>query len=213
MAGRSLKGHVAHISTSFLRLLNMVVLAGAIGSIVLLFIIKHNPTFPGGWGFVLLGIITGISGLFGAISSGQGGCFGCHLFCMLLSTAGLCASFLIIFLKLNTVLDAIDYDIRRSSAKSFLRAEGALYFIVFCVQLVIFLMACLIQQCGFIDYYEDLEAQQVEVTAKQQVAAEKRKEKTEARSSHILAEKMKQKYGAYNEDPAYDRERERNDEA
>lgn len=155
---RSLKGHVAHISTGYLRLLNWILVTAAAVSVVLIFVIKSKPTFPYGWGFIGLGVVTIVAGLFGAVSTGQIGCFGCHMMCTLLSSAGLCGSFVVMYFKLNTVLDQIEYDLPRLDAKKLLRAVGALYFIMFAMQLVIIVLAWLIEACGFVDYNEDLES-------------------------------------------------------
>eukprot|EP00271_Cylindrocystis_brebissonii_P014225 TRINITY_DN35510_c0_g1_i1.p1 TRINITY_DN35510_c0_g1~~TRINITY_DN35510_c0_g1_i1.p1 ORF type:complete len:223 (-),score=23.00 TRINITY_DN35510_c0_g1_i1:1087-1755(-) len=205
---RSVKYHVANISTGFLRTINVIVVAGAVGSIIVQFLLRNSPSFPGGWGFVGLGVVTAIAGLFGAISSGQGGCFGCHMMCMLISTIGLCAGFLLIFLKFNDVFENLGYSGEIYDAKNYLRIAGAVYFVLFCAQLVIFMLATLIHTCGFIDYYEDLEAQTRPLTTeeeeREQVALEKMRYRHEAASNQpdespssarIMSERMKEKYG------------------
>jgi hypothetical protein len=203
MAGRprSLLGHVANISTWFLRMVNMIIVFVAAATIVIMFIIEHSPSFPAGWGFVVLGCATVVSGIFGAVSSGQMGCFTIHLFCLFISSAGLCASFVIIFLRTSNVVKQLNYKTTKYKATQLLRVEGALFLILFACQMVVLLLACLIQSCGFIDYYEDLEATNAPKSAKQlakeQAEDAKRRSKLESSSAHVLAEKMKKKYGQW----------------
>eukprot|EP00270_Netrium_digitus_P004515 TRINITY_DN15676_c0_g1_i1.p1 TRINITY_DN15676_c0_g1~~TRINITY_DN15676_c0_g1_i1.p1 ORF type:complete len:211 (+),score=2.45 TRINITY_DN15676_c0_g1_i1:74-706(+) len=205
MAKRSLKGHVAHISTTFLRFLNLIIVAGGLGLIVIIFVLEGSPSFPAGWGFVTLGLLTAISGLFGAVSSGQLGCFGCHLFCLLVSAIGLCGSFIIIFLRLNTVLGNMHPKHSVVTSKQLLRIEGAVCFVLFCSQLVVLLLACLIQSCGFIEFYEDLDANKsAKEIAKMHQEDELKRAKLEGSTAHRLAEKMKKKYGQWARESDYD---------
>eukprot|EP00850_Spirogloea_muscicola_P013813 SM000096S24842 [mRNA] locus=s96:58960:60689:+ [translate_table: standard] len=211
MAGRSLKGHVAHMSKGFLRLLNLLVVLGGAGSIALIFVLEHSPSFPEGWGFIALGALTVISGIFGCISSGQSGCFGCHMMALLWSAAGLAASFLIIFFKISTALDHLHYKMSEPDARKLVKVEGALFFLLFCGQMVILLLACLIHNCGFVDYYEDLEAagaqpsrRDAAAMAKIQHEADRRAAKNNESQAQRLATKMKQKYGKWARDGEYD---------
>lgn len=197
MGKRSLKGQVANLASSFLRFLNMVIIAGGFAAFIIMFVINSDPS-PAGWGFVFLGLFTCISGLFGAISSGQIGCYSCHLFALFISSAGLCASFLVIFLRLDNVLSNLHSKKTPYDAKHLLRIEGAIFFVLFMFQLVVLLLACMVHQCGLLEFNEDLEAiPSARDTARLQQETDIKRTKVETSSAHRLAEKMKQKYGQW----------------
>ena len=74
--------------------------------------------------------------------------------------------------------------------------------------MVILMLACLIQTCGFVDYYEDLEASTpanakklAKQHAKEEAEAEKRRLKAEL-NSEVLSER-REKYSVFNKDPLY----------
>ena len=208
MGGKSIKGHVAAISKTFLRVVNLIVLAGAVATIVIMFVVSPSPSFPAGWGFILLGIVTIISAIFGTISSGQGGCFTTHLFFLFLSSIGLAAGCVLMLLKLRIVLNAVHNKLSYSDGRQLLRVEGALYFILFCSQIVILMLACLIQTCGFVDYYEDLEAitpanarKLAKQHAKEEAEAEKRRLKAELNAESV--QERSERYSVFNKDPLY----------
>ncbi|CAI5458861.1 unnamed protein product [Closterium sp. Yama58-4] len=198
---KSLKGNISEMSKSFLRFVNIVIVLGAISTIALQFVIRSSPTLTG-WAFILLGILVIISGLFGTISSGQAGCFNCHMFCLAVSSAGLCASFLCTFLLFNNTVDAVDPTMSTEAVgEQYVRIVGALYFVLFAAQMVVLLLATMIHVCGFIDYNEDLEA----VATAKLVAKMQREEEAERRanaeaasaaasSKHQLSDKIKGKY-------------------
>jgi len=107
---------------------------------------------------VLLGFLTILAGAFGTISSGQVGCFGCHMIFLAISCAGLIAGFATIFLKFDNVMYNLWPSIDISDAQQSLRACGATYFVLFACQMVVLLLACMIQVCGFLEYNEDIDA-------------------------------------------------------
>lgn len=208
MAGRSIKGHVANLSTTFLRVVNVAIVVGGAALIVIDFVLEENPSFPVGWGLIALGVATIISGIFGAISSGQGGCFGCHLMCLALSAAGLCATFVVILLQGHSVLADMNPKLGHWRSKQMLRVEGAVCFVLLCAQGVVLLLACLIHNCDFIDYYEDLEIvtslppnyKQQEMVQLQETMEEQHRDMREATGAQKLAERMRRKYGAWSSD-------------
>lgn len=205
---KSLKANVASLSTSFLRFVNMVIVAAAIGTIVLMFVINPTPT-GAGVGFITLGFLVILSGAFGTIGSGQVGCFGCHMVFLTISSAGLIAAFASIFLKFDAVIYNLWPSIAVYDAKQYLRAAGATYFVLFACQLVVLLLACMIQVCGFLEYNEDIDA----IAASRQVARmhaddEYRRARMESlttnpisahtgSSNNKLVEKMKAKYSQW----------------
>lgn len=209
MAGRSFKGHVADCSTGFLRFLNIILLLGAVAEIVLVFVMEGNPSFPAGWGFIVVGLVTVASGLCGVVSKGNWGCLGLHLFFTLLSTAGLATSFLVIFVAENKVIRSVGHGNSGINKHDLLLVIAAICAALFCLQIIMIVLYCCVQNCGFVDYYEDLDgnprfqAQMAKQRAKDEAATNARRSKIEASSAHQLAEKMKAKYGAYNADEQY----------
>lgn len=183
----------------------MAIVVGGAALIVIDFVLEEDPSFPAGWGFIALGVVTMVSGVFGAISSGQGGCFGCHIFCLAFSSSGLCAGFVIILLRGHSVLADMNPKFGHFRSKQMLRVEGAICFILLCSQGVVLLLACLIHNCDFIDYYEDLEIvtslppnyKQQEMVQLQETVEEQHRDLREATTSHKLADRMRRKYGAW----------------
>lgn len=203
---RSLKGMVAGLSTTYLRFVNMVVVAAAIGSVVCMFLINPSPTGTG-VGFIILGFLTILSGAFGTISSGQVGCFGCHMIFLSISCAGLIAAFATIFLKFDNVLYNLWPSIEIYDAQQYLRACGATYFVLFACQMVVLLLACMIQVCGFLEYNEDIDAiENARQVAQMQQQDEYRRARVDAlannplsaqtKGSHLV-EKMKARYSQW----------------
>jgi len=209
MPGRSTKGKVADCCVGFLRFMNIIVILGGLLEIVLMFVLEGNPSFPAGWGFIVVGILTVVSGLFGVMSNGTWGCLGCQLFFLLISTAGLATAFLVIFVAENNVLQNLSHG-TNVNRHDILLAVAAICAVLFCLNIFIILFSCFMQNCGFADYYEDLDGNPMSTarTTRQQVqderASVRRKEKLESSNAHQLAEKMKAKYGSYNSDPQYE---------
>lgn len=206
----SVKNNLGKFFMGFSRFINMLVVAGAITSVVIMFVMQRNPSGTG-WGFVILGGVTFVSGIFGIFSTGQGCCFSLHLFLLMISCAGLAVSFLLIFLSQTQVLDSLNNKLSLPDATQLLRVEGAIFAVLFALQLIIILLGCCVQACGCLDYYEEKEVNASPANAKrlakqhakEEAEAEKRRAKVEASSAHSLAEKMKAKYGAYDNNPAY----------
>eukprot|EP00475_Leptophrys_vorax_P031708 TRINITY_DN4818_c0_g1_i1.p2 TRINITY_DN4818_c0_g1~~TRINITY_DN4818_c0_g1_i1.p2 ORF type:complete len:263 (-),score=26.01 TRINITY_DN4818_c0_g1_i1:1195-1983(-) len=158
---KSLKGSVAIVAMNFLRFLNVVIILGGITTIILDFMVQSPLTFPAGWGFFFLSVFIIICGLFGTISSGQVGCFGCHIFCLFVSCAGLIASILLIFMRFTDVVEEMKpnanaYEIY--DAEQYIRIMGAIFFFLFMTQMVILMLGCTVHHFGLIEHNEDLDA-------------------------------------------------------
>ena len=191
MLKRSLKSKVAGMSKAFLRYVNMLIVALAITSMVLQFTINPSPSLAG-WGLVLLGIVTAISGIFGTISSGQIGCFGCHLILLLMSSAGLATAFVFTFTHFQSFAAALYSPLPITKADQLIRVQGSIFFVMFSCQMVVLLLATMIHVCGFIDYNEDIDA----VAAAREVAKiQKTEEKRHARHVEAAAaDRVNKKY-------------------
>ncbi|CAI5504437.1 unnamed protein product [Closterium sp. Naga37s-1] len=205
---KSLKGSVAILAMNFLRFLNMVIIVGGAATIVMVFLIQSPPTFPAGWGFFFLSTLIILSGLFGTIASGQVGCFECHLFCLFISAAGLCASTLMIFLRFKDVVlsmkpNADPYQMY--DAEQYVRILGALYFFIFMTQMVILMLGCTVHHFGLIEHNEDLDALK---SARELARSEEihRRPKIDGWVPHKLTEKMKHKYRQWTHRSAADEE-------
>lgn len=141
MAGRGIKGHIAVCSTTLLLILNLIVLAGGVASVVILFLIEHQPS-RAGWLIVIAGAFTVASGLIGLCSSTRRGCFTLQLVLLAFSVIGLLATAFAIFFRVTQVRNALDKPFYNpSTTKTLLRVLGAVAFCTGCVQ-VIFMSVC-----------------------------------------------------------------------
>lgn len=188
---RSLKARVARLSTAFLRYVNMLVVALAIAVIVLEFSINPTPS-AAGVGLIFLSVLTCISGVFGIVSSGQIGCFGCHLILLVSSSAGLAAAFVFTFTHFQSFSAALYSPLPIAKADQLIRICGSLFFVMFSCQMVVLLLATMIHVCGFIDYNEDLDA----IEAAREVAKiQKTEQRRQARHAEAAAaDKVSKKY-------------------
>eukprot|EP00270_Netrium_digitus_P020264 TRINITY_DN828_c0_g1_i2.p2 TRINITY_DN828_c0_g1~~TRINITY_DN828_c0_g1_i2.p2 ORF type:complete len:210 (+),score=31.57 TRINITY_DN828_c0_g1_i2:129-758(+) len=180
------------------RFLNLLVLGAAGAACALTFVIQRNPSFPAGWGFVCLSAATALSGFFGFFTAGSlTGCFGCHLLFIMVSTAGLCATSIIIFVRKSEVLAAFQPNVSPSDADLFLTIIAGLFLGCFALNILILILSCLVGTCGYsADYYESVDKPKTaKEIAREQRADAKLRAKIESSSAHQLAEKMKKKYG------------------
>lgn len=191
---QSLKGNVGVVARTFTRLLNMLIVIGAIATILLLFIIRPLPTFVG-VGFLLLSCLNVISGLFGAMATGQNDCFSLHILALLLSSTGLAATFLLIFLRFQAVAWALNPTAMNPYRVQLLaRIVGAVAFVLFTSQLVVLLLSCMLNLCRLVDHNEDLAAVK---EARQRLRLERARDKKAALSepvAHKATERLREKY-------------------
>eukprot|EP00475_Leptophrys_vorax_P033821 TRINITY_DN53778_c0_g1_i2.p1 TRINITY_DN53778_c0_g1~~TRINITY_DN53778_c0_g1_i2.p1 ORF type:complete len:291 (-),score=-14.49 TRINITY_DN53778_c0_g1_i2:699-1571(-) len=144
----SIRNTVVDVASHFFRMLNLVVLVGGIASIVVIFVIRPVPLISG-WGFILLGVLTVVTGLLGAVSGGRSGCcFDCHMFGVFVSLVGLIASVCVIFLRLDAIVGNLKPTVDASKAAQLVRTEGAVYFVLFVTQLIALMLAAVVQCCG-----------------------------------------------------------------
>ncbi|CAI5953362.1 unnamed protein product [Closterium sp. NIES-64] len=177
------------MATHFLRFLNLIVLAGGVASIVIMLIIRPVPLFPPGWGFILLGALTVASGLLGVVSAARPGFFfDCHVFCLLVSLAGFLASFLVIFLRLDVIVGNLSPAVESGKARQLVSTEGAIYLVLFVTQLVVLLLAAIVQCCGAADYSDAYESISP-VRASTRRYEEPRRPRMEARAAPRMPER------------------------
>lgn len=134
MAGRGFRGHIAVCSTTLLLILNLLVLAGGIATVVLVFVIEHQPS-RAAWLIVIAGAFTIGSGLIGLCSSTRRGCFTLQLILLAFSVIGLLATAFAIFAKPTQVRNALDkpyYDAQMTI--TLLKILSAVAFVTGCVQ-------------------------------------------------------------------------------
>lgn len=200
MPRRSLKGHVAHCSTGFLRFLNIIVALGAVPMIVVTFVLRPSPT-AAGWGVIIVGILALLAGLIGTCTVNQPGCFHFHLLFVLLSMAGMVAFAVIIFVNTNRMMEILEPTITEPNPYTMIQGIGICCAALVVLQLIILVLTCMVNACGLTDFYEDLEAANAGPSAselaRQQREEEARRAKIESTSAHQLAVKMKEKYGQY----------------
>lgn len=134
MAGRGFKGHIAVCSTTLLLILNLLVLAGGIASVVLVFLIEHQPS-RSAWLIVIAGAFTIGSGLIGLCSSTRRGCFTLQLILLAFSVIGLFATAFAIFSKPTQVRHSLDKPYYSPQTTiTLLRVLSAVMFVAGCVQ-------------------------------------------------------------------------------
>ncbi|CAI5498818.1 unnamed protein product [Closterium sp. Naga37s-1] len=185
----SVQATMVDMATHFLRFLNLIVLAGGVASIVIMLIIRPVPLFPPGWGFILLGALTVASGLLGVVSAARPGFFfDCHVFCLLVSLAGFLASFLVIFLRLDVIVGNLGPAVESGKARQLVSTEGAICLVLFVTQLVVLLLAAIVQCCGAADYSDAYESISP-VRASTRRYEEPRRPRMEARAAPRMPER------------------------
>ncbi|XP_024361400.1 uncharacterized protein [Physcomitrium patens] len=201
MAGRGIKGHIAVCSTTLLLILNLIVLAGGVASVVILFLIEHQPS-RAGWLIVIAGAFTVASGLIGLCSSTRRGCFTLQLVLLAFSVIGLLATAFAIFFRVTQVRNALDKPFYNpSTTKTLLRVLGAVAFCTGCVQVAVLTLGICVNCCDLNDYYEDIEMTR-SMNAKEAKEVEKRAARREESKSVQLAEQMREKYGKWTDKSA-----------
>lgn len=139
MAGRGFKGHIAVCSTTLLLIMNLLVLAGGIATVVLVFIIEHQPS-RAAWLIVIAGAFTIGSGLIGLCSSTRRGCFTLQLILLAFSVIGLLATAFAIFFKPTQVRHSLDKPYYSAQTTiTLLKILSAVAFVTGCVQVSVIL--------------------------------------------------------------------------
>jgi hypothetical protein len=196
MAGRGFKGHIAVCSTTLLLILNLLVLAGGIATVVLVFVIEHQPSRTA-WLIIIAGAFTVASGLIGLCSSTRRGCFTLQLILLAFSVIGLLATAFAIFAKPTSVRNALDKPYyTQDTTITLLKVLSAVAFVTGCVQAAVLTLGICVNCCDLNDYYEDIEMTR-SMNAKEAKEAEKRAARREESKSAQLAEQMKEKYGKW----------------
>jgi len=196
MAGRGFKGHIAVCSTTLLLILNLLVLAGGIASVVLVFVIEHKPSRTA-WLIVIAGAFTIGSGLIGLCSSTRRGCFTLQLILLAFSVIGLFATAFAIFSKPSQVRNSLHNPYYSAQTTiTLLRILSAVMFVTGCVQVAVLTLGICVNCCDLNDYYEDIEMTRT-MNAKEAKEAEKRAARREDSKASQLAEQMKEKYGKW----------------
>ncbi|CAI5502497.1 unnamed protein product [Closterium sp. Naga37s-1] len=173
-----------------------VVRSFARGAVALIFVIRPIPALAG-WGFIIVGGITFLAGVFGVFFSGRFGCCGIHIFLHALSIAGTCATGIIAVVKPDTLANDMQPTIDMDKAQSLVLVEGGIMLALFTLQLLLIILTCCAQSCGCLDVgYEELDsASAAKKAAAEAIKEEERRARIESSSAHQLAQKMKEKYG------------------
>eukprot|EP00249_Psilotum_nudum_P001414 c13885_g1_i2 orf=213-863(+) len=152
-AKRSPKGSVAHYVKILFRWLNYVVIGGSVGSIACMLLLRLVPT-PWGWGFVIFSCLSFFSGFVGCISANHKGCYSLHMFLIITSATVQGIVFLTLFSKSGMVLDHLESSRSDFDAKILLKLNAILLLGVFCTQLAVLVLACVVHHCEPMDYYD-----------------------------------------------------------
>ncbi len=132
MAGRSLKGQLAFVSTGLLSILNLLATIGGIAGIVIICALEHAPSSIG-WLLIVVGGFTVASGLIGIFTSNRRGCFTWQAVLLMFALVGLISASLVIFFKPTLVLQRMNLKISETSAQKIMKFQAAIFFIVFCI--------------------------------------------------------------------------------
>lgn len=146
----------AGLVQKFLRWLNYIVLVASIASIVCMLALRLFPT-AWGWGFLAFSLLSAFSAVVGCISSRQSACYSLHMFLLIASTSIQGAVFLLFLTKPDAVLERLDSNRSEYDGRTLLRVDAVVLIGMFCIQLVVMALACMIHYCEPTDYYEDLE--------------------------------------------------------
>ena len=191
---QSLKGNVGVVARTFNRLLNILVIVGATITILALLAIRPLPTLVG-LGFIILAALVIVSGLFGAMATGMRECFAIHLISLIISSAGLATTFLVIFLRFQPVVWALHPSTTNLyRAQMLTRVIGAIDFVLFTTQLIITTLTCMLNMCDLVEHSEDLTAVKMARQRAKMMGSKDRKSAISEPSHHKLTEKLREKY-------------------
>jgi hypothetical protein len=132
MAGRTIKGQVAFVSTGLLSVLNLLATIGGIAAIVVICALEHVPSRMG-WLFIIVGGFTVVSGLIGLCTSNHQGCFTWQAVLLMFALIGLISTSLLIFFKPTQVLARMNSKYSESTSWKIIKFQAAIFFIVFCI--------------------------------------------------------------------------------
>lgn len=217
---RARRGRAYNIVHKLLKWLNYTVIAASAITIVCMLALRIVPT-AWGWGFLTFSFLSIASAIVGCIStssvSARGGmCYTLHIFIVIASICIQGTAFLLLITRPDAVLDKLRSNRSEYDGKIVLKVDAAVLLWVFCVQLVVLAMACILHHCEPTDYYVDLEGEvrmarrrsrrlsrvQEESIADAQAEAvlnAKKDNKSESESSRLHRE-MKEKYSQKKED-------------
>jgi hypothetical protein len=132
MAGRTIKGQVAFVSTGLLSVLNLLATIGGIAAIVVICALEHVPSRMG-WLFIIVGGFTVVSGLIGLCTSNRRGCFTWQAVLLMFALIALISASLLIFFKPTQVLARMNSKYSESTSWKIIKFQAAIFFIVFCI--------------------------------------------------------------------------------
>jgi len=201
MAGRTIKGQVAFVSTGLLSVLNLLATIGGIAAIVVICALEHVPSRMG-WLFIIVGGFTVVSGLIGLCTSNHRGCFTWQAVLLMFALIGLISASLLIFFKPTQVLARMNSKYSESTSWKIIKFQAAIFFIVFCIDVIVLILGTCVNCCDLVDYYEDLEMTNRKRAdlGRTQAESGRRASKKEDTKASQLAQKMKDKYGKWTSD-------------
>ncbi|MCO5561727.1 hypothetical protein L7F22_015350 [Adiantum nelumboides] len=151
------RGCKSNIIRRLLRCLNYTVILASIITIICMLALRIVPT-AWGWGFLSFSFLSIISAVVGCIAtSSRGTCHSVNMFLLITSLCIQCSVFLLLMTRPSAVLDRFQSNRSEYDGKTLLKVDAALLLWVFCVQIVVLAMSCIMHYCELVDYYEDLE--------------------------------------------------------
>jgi hypothetical protein len=115
---------------------------------------------------------------------------------------GLISASLLIFFKPTQVLARMNSKYSESTSWRIIKFQAAIFFIVFCIDVIVLILGTCLNCCDSVDYYEDLEMtnQKRADLGCTQAESGRRASKREDTNASQLAQKMKDKYGKWTND-------------
>ncbi|KAI5075021.1 hypothetical protein GOP47_0010982 [Adiantum capillus-veneris] len=207
------RGCTSNIIHRFLRWLNYTVILASIITIICMLALRLVPT-AWGWGFLSFSFLSITSAIVGLIAtSSRGTCHSVNMFLLITSTCVQCSVFLLLITRPSAVLDKFKSNRSDYDGRILLKVDAALLLWIFCVQVVVLAMSCIMHYCEPVDYYEDLEgnpratrrgSRRLSRVQEESIAdAQAEAAKTAASEASRLHKEMKEKYSQKKEE-AYD---------
>ncbi|GBG45730.1 hypothetical protein CBR_g85947, partial [Chara braunii] len=200
-----LRYHCGFLVTGVARVLNLLVVAGGIAAIVMVFVIEKTPQSVVGLGLIGVGVVSVVTGMIGVCAASRNSCFGCYLLLAILTAGALATSALSIYLRPNEVRSRLHPRGNTSDAdvKQILRIQGGIFAGMFVVSVAGIVLAFFISCCDLVNYnYEDLESSDRRRTDLQKIREDAKKgvDKKAPSRAAALADKMREKYGKFSDE-------------
>jgi len=177
----------------------MALITGSCASIAVIVLVRRSPT-PWGWAFIAASAISVLSGVTGLSSHINRPCFALHVFFLLLSVAGQGLGFLMLFSRVDQTERRLKPTTgNEAETRILMKGNAALLLVMFCVEMLVLVLACSLQCCAAEGAYHGLDVEKRRGWGRKlaQVQEESLANATAMEEIHAAQfnDKFKQKYG------------------